>query len=110
MREIVEYGRKRGVRVLPEMDVPGHEASWCAGVPDACPSTTCHEPLDPSSETTWKLISEVLGEWSGKAKGQGIFTDAALAYLDYSILCHGKPFELCPLLTCQCHYIPSAFS
>ena len=75
MREIVEYGRKRGVRVLPEMDVPGHEASWCAGVPDACPSTTCHEPLDPSSETTWKLISEVLGEWSGKAKGQGIFTD-----------------------------------
>ncbi|KAK8809574.1 hypothetical protein WA158_000517 [Blastocystis sp. Blastoise] len=75
MKDIVEYGRKRGVRVVPEMDVPGHESSWCTGIPEACPSQTCREPLDPSSEVTWEAISSILGEWSGKSVDQGIFPD-----------------------------------
>ena len=73
--EIVEYARMRGVRVVPEMDVPGHEASWCAGYPEVCPRADCHEPLDPTSEVTWELIQGILGEWTGKEQGKGIFPD-----------------------------------
>ena len=75
MEEIVEYARMRGIRVVPEMDVPGHEASWCTGYPEVCPSDTCHEPLDPTKELTWNLIHGVLDEWSGKEQGKGIFFD-----------------------------------
>ena len=75
IEEIVEYARMRGIRVVPEMDVPGHEASWCTGYPEVCPSESCLEPLDPTSEQTWALIQGVLDEWSGKEQGKGIFFD-----------------------------------
>ena len=75
LEEIVEYARMRGIRVIPEMDVPGHEASWCAGYPEVCPREDCHEPLDPTSDMTWELINGVLSEWSGNEKRKGIFFD-----------------------------------
>ena len=56
MTALVEYGRQRGVKVMIEFDIPGHAASWCAGYPDICPSETCLQPLDPSSEITFELI------------------------------------------------------
>lgn len=33
--EIVEYAADRGVRVVPEVDVPAHTASWGKGAPEA---------------------------------------------------------------------------
>lgn len=41
VRRIVEYARVRGVRVVPEIDLPTHTASWCVGMPELCP----HAPV-----------------------------------------------------------------
>ena len=34
LRELVAYAADRGVRVVPELDVPGHTTSWVAARPD----------------------------------------------------------------------------
>jgi len=36
LQEIVEYSRERGVRVMAELDVPGHTKGICTGYPDVC--------------------------------------------------------------------------
>jgi hexosaminidase len=43
----------------------GHAASWCKGYPEICPSTTCLQPLDPSSNVTFPLITSLLSECTG---------------------------------------------
>lgn len=65
IRELVEYGRKRGVKIMIEFDMPGHAASWCAGYPSICPSSTCLQPLNPASNLTFPLITSLLGECTG---------------------------------------------
>lgn len=56
-REIVEYARMRGVRIVPEMDMPGHASSWCAGEPSMCPSATCRSPLNVARQSTFDTIA-----------------------------------------------------
>ncbi|EKX37501.1 hypothetical protein GUITHDRAFT_78031 [Guillardia theta CCMP2712] len=69
--EIVEWGRMRGVRVLPEIDMPGHAASWCRGYPKICPSPSCLEPLSPvmptpltpfASDDTFTVVERLMGD------------------------------------------------
>ena len=72
-KNLVEYGRERGVKVMIEFDMPGHARSWCAGYPEICPSADCQEPLDPSNEATFTLIDSLLSECTGRDIGAGIF-------------------------------------
>lgn len=76
VKEVVEYARKRGVKVMIEFDMPGHAASWCAGYPEICPSTTCLQPLNPASNATFPLITSLLSECTsgaGTTDGKPLF-------------------------------------
>ncbi|GLJ05433.1 hypothetical protein SUGI_0018160 [Cryptomeria japonica] len=57
VRRIVEYGRDQGVRVVPEIDIPGHSASWAGAYPDI---VTCAGMFWSEPGTNWsnRLASE----------------------------------------------------
>jgi hexosaminidase len=72
MREVVAYARARGIRVVPEFDMPGHTVSWQLGYPELGSSTPptelpvvfgIHdEALDPTRESTYKFLDAFIGE------------------------------------------------
>src|ERR1051326_1487874 len=71
-REIIAYARDRGIRVVPEFDIPGHSTSWLVGYPElgSAPGpykiergAGIFEPaLDPTREQTYKFLDTFLGE------------------------------------------------
>ncbi len=72
---MVEYARARGVRMMPEVDTPGHAASFCAGHPEVCPSASCPEPLNPATEATFDLLRGLFADITGGTRGSGLFPD-----------------------------------
>ena len=60
IRNVVEYGLKRGVRIAPELDTPGHAASWGLAPENkdiACTfGTGFMGPLDVTLDKTYKLV------------------------------------------------------
>jgi hexosaminidase len=71
-REVIAYAAARGIRVVPEFDMPGHATSWVVGHPELAsapgPYTIERKPgifeptLDPTREETYKLLDGFLGE------------------------------------------------
>lgn len=75
MREVVAYARARGIRVVPEFDMPGHTSSWILAYPKlgsgatplkALPIVygTPEAELDPTRESTYKFVDALVGEMS----------------------------------------------
>jgi hexosaminidase len=62
-REIVEYARLRGIHVMPELDVPGHAASWGVGYSDLWPASECITPLDVTKDFTFDVIDGIIGDF-----------------------------------------------
>lgn len=72
VREIVAYARDRGIRVVPEFDMPGHTRSWFVGYPDLAsgpgPYTIRREfgiedaAIDPTRESTYQFLDTLIGE------------------------------------------------
>ena len=72
VKEIIAYARERGIRVIPEFDIPGHSTSWLVGYPELGsapgPYTIERRPgifepaLDPTREEVYKFLETFLGE------------------------------------------------
>ncbi len=72
VKEIIAYARERGIRVVPEFDMPGHSTSWLVGHPELGsapgPYTIERRPgifepaLDPTREEVYKFLDTFLGE------------------------------------------------
>ena len=79
MKDVVAYARARGIRVVPEFDMPGHTSSWLVAYPEFGAEEIKEMPitfgipqaeLDPSNEKTFKFLDELIGEMGA------IFPDA----------------------------------
>ena len=68
IREIIGYAHERGIRVVPEFDMPGHSRSWFVGYPELAsapgPYTleTGDPIMDPTRESTYKFLGKFIGE------------------------------------------------
>ncbi|MGA8531881.1 MAG: family 20 glycosylhydrolase [Acidobacteriaceae bacterium] len=76
IRELLAYARDRGVRVVPEFDVPGHAVSWLVAYPRLASGPApkglvrsqhddLRPPLDPTQEATYRLLNTVFAEMAG---------------------------------------------
>jgi hexosaminidase len=72
MREVVSYASDRGIRVVPEFDIPGHTLSWFPGYPELAAAAGPFEigrrfgvfdpVLDPSREEVYTFLDSFIGE------------------------------------------------
>jgi hexosaminidase len=72
IRALIAYTRDRGIRVVPEFDMPGHSTSWFVGYPDLASLPGPYQierhwgvfdpAIDPSNERTYKFLEEFIGE------------------------------------------------
>lgn len=74
IREIIKYAADRGIRVMPEFDMPGHATAWLVSHPEigsGLPGQTykierqpgIFDPtLDPTNEKTYKLLEGFFAE------------------------------------------------
>ncbi|HEV8385364.1 MAG TPA: family 20 glycosylhydrolase [Candidatus Acidoferrales bacterium] len=72
IREVVAYARDRGIRVVPEFDMPGHSTAWFVGDPRLAsapgPYAIIREfgifdaTFDPTNEKTYKFLDRFVDE------------------------------------------------
>jgi hexosaminidase len=72
IREIVAYARDRGIRVVPEFDMPGHATAWFAGYPEYASAPGRYSVqrefgvfgpvFDPTREETFKFLDGFIAE------------------------------------------------
>ncbi len=73
IREIVEFAADRGIRVLPEFDLPGHATSWFAGYPELASAPGPYEVdtvlmglfepvMNPANENVYDFLTSFFNE------------------------------------------------
>jgi hexosaminidase len=74
IRYVIEYARDRGIRVVPEFDMPAHATSWFVGYPDLASGKGPYQierhwgvfdpAMDPTRESTYAFLNRFIGEMS----------------------------------------------
>jgi hexosaminidase len=72
IRDLIAYARDRGIRVVPEFDMPGHSTAWFVGYPELASGPGPYEierkwgvydpAMDPTNEKTYKFLDEFIAE------------------------------------------------
>jgi len=74
IKDVIAYARERGIRVVPEFDVPGHTTSWFAAYPELASAPGPYEiwrrfgvndpAMDPTRDHTYRVLDDFFGEMS----------------------------------------------
>ncbi len=72
IHDVIEYARDRGIRVIPEFDMPCHTTSWFVGYPELASGKGPYQiarrygvlnaAMDPTKESTYKFLNTFIGE------------------------------------------------
>ena len=73
IRDLIAYAHDRGIRVMPEFDIPGHSRSWFLGYPELSSGSGPYtlegggpgyiDPImDPTQESTYKFLEKFVAE------------------------------------------------
>jgi len=72
MRELIAYAGDRGIRVVPEFDMPGHSTAWFVGYPELSSGAGPYKierrwgifdpAMDPTRDSTYKFLDKFVGE------------------------------------------------
>jgi hexosaminidase len=98
VRGIIEYARDRGIRVVPEFDMPGHATAWFVGYPDLASGKGPYQierqwgifdpAMDPTRESTYQFLDRFIGETTA------VFPDAYFHIGGDE--CNGKEWDASP--------------
>jgi hexosaminidase len=72
IRGLIAYAADRGIRVVPEFDMPGHSTAWFVGYPELASAPGPYQierkwgvfdpAMDPTRESTYKFLDAFIGE------------------------------------------------
>jgi len=72
VRDLIAYAHDRGIRVVPEFDMPGHSTAWFVGYPELASAPGPYQierkwgvfdpAMDPTQERTYRFLDAFIGE------------------------------------------------
>ena len=103
IRSLVDYARDRGIRVVPEFDMPAHSRSWFVGYPELASTAGAYkiEPggvytvIDPTQARTYRFLDKFIGEMAK------LFPDAYFHIGGDEV--NGKPWDQNPKIQAFMH-------
>jgi len=72
VKEVIAYARDRGIRVVPEFDMPGHSTAWFVGYPELASGPGPYQierrwgvlnpAMDPTRDEVYQFLDAFVGE------------------------------------------------